>query len=242
MGQTDMFKLVQHLIVQDDGKLSPIPTCLYAYIMAGNGVFLYAKREDLEVLIPVSRATIAGLPPLEPFVKMPRVPAMLLHHALNASKENLPNEILFWFNFDHDRQIWNLDAPLQICRPASVLPVDKNNPLGIQALIDLHSHAVLDPFFSRTDNRDEQGFRIFAVIGRVNEKPLILVRVGVYGNYWNIPAEIVFELPEEIRDAYYGKGEVIYDETNIEEEDLEIITEEVTELDLLLLDDAVRAE
>jgi PRTRC genetic system protein A len=242
MGQTDMFKLVQHLIVQDDGKLPPIPTCLYAYIMAGNGVFLYAKREDLEVLIPVSRATIAGLPPLEPFVKMPRVPAMLLHHALNASKENLPNEILFWFNFNHDRQVWNLDAPLQICRPASVLPVDKNDPLGIQALIDLHSHAVLDPFFSRTDNRDEQGFRIFAVIGRVNEKPLILVRVGVYGNYWNIPAEIVFELPEEIRDAYYGKGEVIYDETNIEEEDLEIITEEVTELDLLLLDDAVRAE
>ena len=242
MGQTDMFKLVQHLIVQDDGKLPPIPTCLYTYIMAGNGVFLYAKRDDLEVLIPISKVILAGLPPLEPFVKMPRVSAMLLHHALNASKENLPNEILFWFNFNHDRQVWNLDAPLQICRPASVLPVDKNDPLGIQALIDLHSHAVLDPFFSRTDNRDEQGFRIFAVIGRVNEKPLILVRVGVYGNYWNIPAEIVFELPEEIRDAYYGKGEVIYDETNIEEEDLEIITEEVTELDLLLLDDAVRAE
>jgi hypothetical protein len=57
MGQTDMFKLVQHLIVQDDGKLPLIPDCLYAYIMAGNGVFLYAKRDDLEVLIPVSRAT-----------------------------------------------------------------------------------------------------------------------------------------------------------------------------------------
>ncbi len=70
-----MFKLVQHLIVQDDGRLPPIPDCLYAYIMAGNGVFLYAKRDDLEVLIPVSRATIADLPPLEPFVNMPRVPA-----------------------------------------------------------------------------------------------------------------------------------------------------------------------
>ena len=29
---------------------------------------------------------------------------------------------------------------------------------------------------------------------------------------------MIFELPEEIRDAYYGKGEVDYDETNIEEE------------------------
>jgi hypothetical protein len=78
------------------------------------------------------------------------------------------------------------------------------------------------------------------VIGRVNEKPLILVRVGVYGNYWIVPADMVFELPGEIRDAYFGKGEVIYDKTNIKE-DLEIIPEEFTELDILF-EDAVRAE
>ncbi len=225
-----MFKLVQHLIVQDDGKLPSIPDCLYAYLMAGNGVFLYAKREDLEVLIPVSRATIAGLPPLEPFVNLPRVPAIYMHHILQASKENLPNEILFWFNFGHDRQVWNLDAPLQICRPASVFPVDKSDPLGIQALIDLHSHALMKPFFSSTDNRDEQGFRIFAVIGKVDNKPEIRVRVGVYGNYWDIPASMIFELPEEIWNAYFGKGEMDHDETNIEEK---IITEEdVVETDI----------
>jgi PRTRC genetic system protein A len=228
-----MFKLVQHLVVEDNGQLPPIPDCLYAYILAGNGVFLYGKREDLEVLIPISRAAIAGLPPLVPFVNMPRVPAVLLQHVLNVSRENLPNEILFWFNFDRDRQVWNLDAPLQICRPASVFPVDRSDPRGARALIDLHSHALLDPFFSRTDNKDEQGFRIFVVIGRVNQKALILVRVGVYGNYWNIPADLVFELPEEIRDAYYGKGEVIDDETNIEE-DFQITSEEVSDPDLLL--------
>jgi hypothetical protein len=169
---------------------------------------------------------------------MPRVPGILMNYVLQASKENLPNEILFWFNFDNNRQGWNLDAPLQICRPASVFPVDKSDPLGIHALIDLHSHALMDPFFSPTDNKDEQGFRIFAVIGKVNEKPEIRVRVGVYGNYWNIPADLVFDLPEEIRDAYYGKGEIIYGETNLEE----IITEEVTELDILLLDATAHTE
>jgi PRTRC genetic system protein A len=237
-----MFKLVQHLIVQDDGKLPLVPDCLYAYIMAGNGVFLYAKREGLEVLIPISRATIVGLPALEPFVNMPRVPAVLMHQVLQASKENLPNEILFWFNCDHDQQIWNLDAPLQHCRPASVFPMDKADPLGIKALIDLHSHALMEAFFSTTDNKDEQGFRIFVVIGKVNGNPEIRVRVGVYGNYWNIPASMIFELPGEIRDAYFGKGVLEHDETNIEEEDLEINPEEVTDLDILLLDDAVRAE
>jgi hypothetical protein len=50
---------------------------------------------------------------------------------------------------------------------------------------------------------------------------------------------MVFELPGEIRDAYYSKGEIIYGETNLEE----IITEEeVTELDILLLDAAARIE
>jgi PRTRC genetic system protein A len=233
-----MFKLVQHLIVQDDGKLPPIPDCLYTYILAGNGLFLYAKRESLEVLIPVSRAAIAGLPPLDPFVNMPRVPAVLLQHVLKASRENLPNEILFWFNFDRDRQVWNLDAPLQICRPASVFPVDRSDPLGVKALIDLHSHALMGPFFSTTDDRDEQGFRIFAVIGKVNQKPEIHVRVGVYGNYWTIPASAIFELPEEIWDANYGNGELDYDETNIEEK---IITEEaVIEIDLF--DEAAATE
>jgi PRTRC genetic system protein A len=249
MGETDMFKLVQHLIVQDDGKLPTIPDCLYAYIMAGNGVLLYAKRDNLEVLIPISRATIVGLPPLEPFVNMPRVPAILMSNILQASGENLPNEILFWFNFDQDRQVWNLDAPLQVCRPASVFPVDKSDPLGLKALIDLHSHALMEPFFSPTDNKDEQGFRLFAVIGKVNAKPEIRVRVGVYGNYWNIPADMVFEMPEEIQDAYYGKGDLEYDayygngdleydETNIEEE----LTAQEDVVGIEIFDDTACAE
>ena len=226
-----MFKLVQHLIVQDNGKLPLIPDCLYAYIMAGNGVFLYAKRDDLEVLIPTSRAPIAGLPALEPFVNMSRVPAILMHRILQASKENLPNEILFWFNFDHDQQVWNVDAPVQLCNPASVFPIDEADPLGIKALIDLHSHARMEPFFSPTDNKDEQGFRIFAVIGKVNEKPEIRVRVGVYGNYWNIPASTIFELPEEIWDAYYSKGDLDYEETNIEEKDVFYLCDENTSIE-----------
>jgi hypothetical protein len=155
-----------------------------------------------------------------------------MRYVLQASKENLPNEILFWFNFAHSQQVWNLDAPLQFCRPASVFPMDKADPLGTRALIDLHSHALLDPFFSRTDNKDELGFRVFAVIGNVDGKPEILVRVGAYGNYWNIPADVVFELPEEIRDAYYGEGELDYDETNVEDENIR--EEDLCEINFLL--------
>ncbi len=144
-----MFKLVQHLIVQDDGQLPPIPDCLYAYIMAGNGVFLYAKRDDLEVLIPASRAIIAGLPSLESFVNLPRVPAILMHHILQASRENLPNEILFWFNFDHDQQNMECGCSLAGLPPRQCISrgqTRSNGHQGADRLAQSRPHgAVLQP-------------------------------------------------------------------------------------------------
>ncbi len=74
--------------------------------------------------------------------------------------------------------------------------------MGTSALVDLHSHGRLPPFFSRIDNKDEQGFRIYAVIGEIDKSPSIRVRVGVYGNYFDIPAPTVFELPGGIVDVY----------------------------------------
>jgi PRTRC genetic system protein A len=206
-----MFSLIQYLVVREDGSLPEIPDCLYAYILAGNGVFKYAKREGLEVLIQISSAFITGLPALEPRLKIvQRVPAALLTGALQASHDYFPLERLFWFNFNGN---WSVYAPEQFCNDTSVVPVDEQDRYGTSALVDLHSHAGMEPFFSHTDNQDEQGFRVYAVLGRVKTHPRICVRVGVYGDYWNIPAGTVFEMPEGILDCYYRKG-VIDEEEN----------------------------
>ena len=195
-----MLKLIQHLVVSENGLLLEITDCLYAYIMAGNGVFLKAKREGLDVLIPVSNSKIAGLPTLTPYVSLfCGVPKNLLLTALELSRRNFPNEMLFWFNLN-DR--WTMDVPDQLTRPASVVPVDNMDARGTSALIDLHSHGALSPFFSPIDNRDEQGFRIYAVIGEVDKAPKLCVRVGVYGHYFDIPASTVFEMPDDIVDVY----------------------------------------
>jgi hypothetical protein len=181
-----MLNLIQHAIVHNDGTLPELPLCLYAYILAGNGIFVKANREGLDVLIPVSHSKIAGLPPLTPYVKLPcRVPANLLLTALELSRQVVPNEILFWFNRDED---WKMD---------------------------LHSHGVLPPFFSPTDDRDEQGFRIYAVIGEVDRSPGIRVRVGVYGHYFDVPASQVFEVPTELLDIL--KAEEVQNEATTEQ-------------------------
>ena len=98
-----------------------------------------------------------------------------------------------------------MEVPRQFTGPSSVVPLASLDEMGTSALVDLHSHGVLPPFFSRVDNQDEQGFRIYAVMGEVDKVPSIRVRVGVYCHYFEIPASAVFELPEEIRDVYEGE-------------------------------------
>ncbi|MCK6584055.1 MAG: hypothetical protein L6Q49_13230 [Anaerolineales bacterium] len=193
-------RLVQYLVVNMDGSLPEIPPCLYAYILAGNGVFLNAKRAGLEVLIPVTVTRIAGLPPLCPYVNLSqRVPKCLLLHALKLSLNQLPNEILFWFN---SKDYWTMQVPEQFTCPSGVFPLESLDEMGTSALVDLHSHGLLPPFFSRVDNQDEKGFRIYAVLGEVDKAPSLRVRVGVYSHYFNIPASTVFELPDGIKDIY----------------------------------------
>ena len=208
-----MLKLIQHLVVKENGTLPETSHCLYAYVLAGNGVFLKAKREGLDVLMPVSSINIVGLPTLVPYVNLSsRVPRNLLLMALGLSRQSFPNEILFWFNLD---DCWRMDVPRQCTRPAGVMPLDNTDARGTSALIDLHSHGALRPFFSTIDNKDEQGFRIYAVLGEVNRKPTICVRVGVYSHYFDIPAFTVFEMPGEVVDAYANEWR--QDESTVEQ-------------------------
>lgn len=195
-----MFKLIQYYVVNENGTLPETTDCLYAYILAGNGVFLKAKRTGLDVLIPVCSRMIAGLPALIPYVNVARrVPQCLLLHALKLSLNHLPDEILFWFSA---KEYWTMQVPQQLTSLSSVMPVESFDEMGTSALVDLHSHGRLPPFFSRIDNKDEQGFRIYAVIGEIDKSPSIRIRVGVYGNYFDIPASTVFELPGGIVDVY----------------------------------------
>jgi len=193
-------QLVKYLVVNADGSLPEIPHCLYAYIMAGNGVFVYAKRSGLEALIPVAACAMTGLPGLTPWMRIAqRVPARLLENALRFCQQVFPSEALIWFN---RTDTWSMHIPDQQVTNASAVPCDRHDLAGTRALIDLHSHARLSAFFSPTDDRDETGFRLYAVIGNLHGEPTITMRVGIYSHYFNFPASTVFELPDGMRDIY----------------------------------------
>jgi PRTRC genetic system protein A len=52
------------------------------------------------------------------------------------------------------------------------------------AVFEMHSHGRMGAYFSCTDNRDEQGFRIYGVVGKLDHPmPEVNLRVGVYGHW-----------------------------------------------------------
>ena len=68
-------------------------------------------------------------------------------------------------------------------------------PAGVVA--EFHSHGSSRAFFSATDDRDEQGFRIYGVVGRLDAPlPELSLRVGVYGHFAPVDWAQVFDGPD----------------------------------------------
>jgi PRTRC genetic system protein A len=180
---------------------------MYEYLFAGNGVFVRAIRPGLEVIMPIEtfNQPIRGLPALEPQLKFnyPQIPKDILlsiwQQSCLAEDENKELiEILFYL--EYRQQMWRLLVPSQIQRRDRCQPTHPYH----EALVELHSHGSMNAFFSATDNAEENGFRIYAVIGKLDTNhPEILVRIGVFGYLWTIEASQIFELPNFFVDASF---------------------------------------
>jgi PRTRC genetic system protein A len=164
----------------------------YSYILAGNGVFKHARSRFVEVCVPLVGVQVAGLKPLAGFVR-PRyaLPAEVLQLILADARRRSwgePKEEMYHVLLGEDRRV-------QIVHPeqsggAATLRYSGGDDERI--VVDVHSHHQMGAFFSSTDDQDEQGFRFYAVIGRIFTSPQIALRVGVYGDFYPLPVERLF--------------------------------------------------
>lgn len=195
----------------------PLEGKMFDYLTTGDGVYLLAERRGLQVCIPVANGKIAGLAHAEPSVRFdyPRVPLHLTGRMLDraesacAADDNRGREILFHLWYDEDGSCWQLVEPKQVQTRTSVRPVnDRMDSSYAKAMIEVHSHGQLSTFFSESDDWDEQGFRLYGVIGKLKDRKghihsAMLLRVGVYGNFYLFPAAWVFEMPENLIDQTF---------------------------------------
>jgi hypothetical protein len=122
-----------------------------------------------------------------------------------AHRFNLPDparwiEVLF--DLDYTAAGWALVIPEQIQARERVQVADVFNATHARALIHVHSHHVFAPTFSREDDADHVGFRLYAVLGYLATRPALRVRVGIYGYWLDVPAWTIFEQVPEVRDAH----------------------------------------
>jgi hypothetical protein len=193
-------------------ELPPIkPTHLLEYWTASNGLFLRGEREGIKACIPIATFSlpIKGLARLSPRVDLDypvvssdQVVDMLAQSILAHNGSARPTEKLFHLRWRG--QGWNVTVPDQQGTRTEVRPTQPYDTELPPPLIELHSHHFMEPFFSTTDNDDEQrGFRINAVWGHIYSHPTILVRLSLYGYYYPLRATQVFDLPPIITDGQF---------------------------------------
>lgn len=187
--------------------LPPITASLYEYVTAGNGVFKRASRDVMRATIPIGDCRIRGLAPVKPelVTNFGKVPEAIVTEILDVSREAARKDLESLFYLGLQAGEWQLEIPQQIQTYDSVRPVEKGvgSPYE-RAVIEIHSHHRMQATFSPDDDHDETGFRIYGVIGKINPVqdywPEINLRVGVYGDWWPLPAERILEMPVRLND------------------------------------------
>jgi PRTRC genetic system protein A len=173
----------------------------FDYLLAGDGVYLVADNDHLGVRVPIADCEIRGLPLVYPScnLKHGRIPGWIWDAIVWAAHVGYArgHEVMLTVRFDPSVG-YRLIVPSQVAGPAHVTYRPTTD-----AVLEIHSHGPLAADFSATDSADEQGLRLYGVVGRLGtERPEVALRVGAYGHFLAVAWETVFQGDRDLfRDA-----------------------------------------
>ena len=179
-------KTVGYFINTREG-LSGEPGFFYDYTLAENGLFIHAVNPLFRATVCFAPAHVRGLLPLESKVE-------LIHGKIPHRLYDLAVSVVTGESCEHYMSIiWKgeywLEYPEQEGAGAGVKYTNLQD-----TVMDIHSHGSMGAFFSGTDNRDEQGFRLSLVLGKVDTlEPEYDLRISVYGYFASVELKEVFE-------------------------------------------------
>ncbi len=179
-----------HLVNHHAG-LTGIQGIGYDYVLGLGGVYVQSASANLTARVLVAPCIVRGLAPVSEKVTLPngRIPARLFEVGLRWFQDAPDTERFFAVRWDG--HAYRPVVPPQAGSRASLI---YQPPSGVVA--EFHSHGSLSAFFSATDDRDEQGFRVYGVVGRLHSaRPELRLRVGVYGHFAPVEWSQVFDGP-----------------------------------------------
>ena len=179
-------------LVNHPGGLAGVQGIGYDYVLGSGGVYVQSRSAHLTARVRVAPGTVRGLAPVAEKLQLTHgpIPAQLFELGLRWFQDAPDTERFFAVRWDG--AAYRLVVPLQVGTSASLT---YRPPAGVVA--EFHSHGSARAFFSATDDRDEQGFRIYGVVGRLDApRPELRLRVGVYGHFAPVDWSQVFDGPQ----------------------------------------------
>ena len=151
----------------------------YDYVLGSGGLYVQSESANLTARIAVAPAQVRGLAPVPEKVELTHgpIPAHVFELGLSWMLAAPDTERFFAVGWDGDA--YRLVVPAQEGTGSSLT---YRPPPGVIA--EFHSHGHHGAFFSATDDKDEQGFRVYGVVGRLDAiQPELTLRLGIYGHF-----------------------------------------------------------
>ena len=161
-------------LVNHPGGLAGVQGIGYDYVLGSGGVYVQSQGAHLTARVLVAPGAVRGLAPVAEKVQLTHgpIPAQLFELGLRWFQDAPDTERFFAVRWDGDG--YRLVVPPQA---GTATRLAYQPPAGVVA--EFHSHGSSRAFFSATDDRDEQGFRIYGVAGRLDApRPELRLRSG----------------------------------------------------------------
>jgi len=172
-------------------------------VLAANGVFVQVQLDWLDCMQRLAPALPIPLPygEIEERLRFGFgvLPIRLIEAFIDAGRRGLPDEVAGALIYSRRSRLLRL----ALCEPRHASParIDYRMPpmdADESLAVDLHTHGRLPPFWSDTDDRDDQGIKVAGVFGCLHEpRPRALFRLALNGYFrplphpWQAPAETI---------------------------------------------------
>ncbi len=175
----------------------------FDYVLGAGGLYVQSESAHLTARVRIASAEVRGLDSVSEKVELAHGPIPVHVFELGLGWMLAAPDTERFFAVRWDGNAYRLVVPPQEGTGSSL---SYQPPSGVIA--EFHSHASHRAFFSATDDRDEQGFRIYGVVGRLGAPtPELTLRVGIYGHFAPLHWPQVFDgLPAGFRLAGEGPG------------------------------------
>ena len=181
---------VGYLVNHKDG-LTGAQGVGFDYVLGAGGLYVQSESAHLTARVQIAPCEVRGLAPVTGKVELAHgpIPAALFEIGLLWFEDTPHTERFFAIRWDG--AAYRLVVPEQEGTASSLTYTP---PAGVVA--EFHSHGTSRAFFSKTDDGDELGFRIYGVAGRLDsDRPELSLRVGVYGHFAPVGWPQVFDGP-----------------------------------------------